>query len=74
MADDTDDKTPLLNGIYVSSIQEASLSQRSRTPSSHCHVSDDRFDYGARNRLVLVLFICILFMAIEIGGMFLVKR
>ena len=34
---------------------------------------DDKFDYGARNRLIIVLIICIIFMIIEIVGMFLSK-
>jgi hypothetical protein len=36
---------------------------------AHCHVPDDKFDYGARNRLIIVLILCIIFMIIEIIGM-----
>ncbi|UJR21740.1 hypothetical protein I4U23_024815 [Adineta vaga] len=35
-----------------------------------CHVHDDKFDYAARNRLIVVLSLCIVFMFIEtIGGL-----
>jgi len=72
MADDDESKTPLLNGTdNTSAIREESLSHRSLLRSTHCHVPDDKFDYGARNRLILVLIICILFVIIEVGGMYL---
>ena len=71
MADDTDDRTPLLdNTNNVSAIREEILVDRSITTSAHCHVPDDRFDFGSRNRLISVLLICILFMGIETAGMF----
>lgn len=70
-----DDNTPLLNGINNGHvIRKENLLQQSLSTSTHCHVPDDAFDYGARNRLVLVLFICIIFMGIEIAGMFLGYR
>ncbi|UJR27692.1 hypothetical protein I4U23_008970 [Adineta vaga] len=69
MADDGEDRTPLLLGTDNSSlVQDESFLDRSRSPSTHCHVPDDKFDYGARNRLIIVLLICIIFMLIEIVG------
>lgn len=71
MADEPQDRTPLLYGYEDRSTRrDENLSQRSLSPSTHCHVPDDTFDYGARNRLLLVLVICIIFVGIEIGGMF----
>jgi hypothetical protein len=68
---DGDEKTPLLhptgNGLVL---REEILSNQSQTLSTHCHVPDDKFDYVARNRLIVVLIICILFMVIEIAGTF----
>jgi hypothetical protein len=70
MADDGEDRTPLLNDTNTAlALGEDNLSNVLLT--SHCHVPDDKFDYGSRNRLILVLIICILFMCIEIAGMFL---
>ncbi len=69
MADDGDDRTPLLNDTnHISTIGEESLPDGLRSLSTHCHVPDDKFDLGSRNRLILVLFICILFMGIEMVG------
>ncbi|CAF3369271.1 unnamed protein product [Rotaria sp. Silwood1] len=69
MADDTEDKAPLLNGAdNTEVVRPASISNQSLLQSTHCHVPDDKFDYGARNRLILVLIICIIFMIIEIIG------
>jgi hypothetical protein len=39
------------------------------SPRAHCHVPDDKFDYSARNRLIVVLILCIVFMIVEIIGM-----
>jgi hypothetical protein len=68
---DGDEKTPLLhptsNGLVL---REEILSNQSQTLATHCHVPDDKFDYVARNRLIVVLIICILFMIIEIAGTF----
>jgi hypothetical protein len=70
MADDTEDKTPLLNNNDDRSvIRQDILTNQSLSPSTHCHVPDDSFDFGARNRLIITLIICIIFMIIEIGGM-----
>jgi len=72
MADDDEDKTPLLNGTdHTLALREETLAHQSLIRSTHCHVPDDKFDYGARNRLILVLIICILFVGIEIAGIFL---
>ncbi|CAF1310159.1 unnamed protein product [Adineta ricciae] len=38
---------------------------------SHCHVQDEAFDHSARNRLVAVLFVCSIFLIIELIGGFL---
>jgi len=70
MADNGEDTTPLLHDRdNISVIREADLSSRSLTTSTHCHIPDDKFDYGARNRLIIVLIFCIIFMIIEIVGM-----
>ena len=69
LTDDNQDRMPLLIGddhaLYTA---EDPTSDRSRTASSHCHVPDEKFDYTARNRLILTLIICIIFMIIEIIG------
>lgn len=69
MANDNQDRAPLLRDVeYEAADREVDLSTRSRTQSTHCHVPDNKFDYGSRNRLILVLIICIIFMGIEIAG------
>lgn len=72
MVDDDDDKAPLLNHTDHTSalLREENLANQSISSITHCHVPEERFDFGSRNRLILVLFICILFMGIEIAGMF----
>ncbi|CAF2848191.1 unnamed protein product [Rotaria sp. Silwood2] len=68
MGDDGEDKAPLLNvADNTEIIREATISNQ-LSLSTHCHVPDDKFDYGARNRLIIVLVICIIFMIIEIIG------
>ncbi|CAF1172374.1 unnamed protein product [Adineta steineri] len=73
MVDATEEHAPLLN-IIDDDLETDDLPSshniplRSRSSTSHCHVPDDKFDYGARNRLVAVLFVCIIFMVIEIIG------
>jgi hypothetical protein len=75
MADNGDDITPLLHDTdNISVIREENLSSRSLTTSTHCHIPDDKFDYGARNRLILVLIFCIIFMIIEIVGMLKIRE
>jgi hypothetical protein len=69
MANDNQDRAPLLREVeHESADREEDLSTRSRSQSTHCHVPDNKFDYGARNRLIVVLIICIVFMGIEIAG------
>ncbi|CAF0879872.1 unnamed protein product [Adineta ricciae] len=69
MADDGEDRTPLLRGTDErSAVQDETPSDRSRSPSTHCHVPEDKFDYASRNRLIIVLIICVIFMIIEIVG------
>jgi hypothetical protein len=75
MADDFEDKAPLLNiidedFIRANPVLSNDIPLRLRSSISHCHVSDEKFDYGARNRLIIVLILCIIFMIIEIIGMF----
>ena len=43
---------------------------RTRPPpvSTHCHRAEKPLDYAARNRLVVVLILCLIFMIIEIVG------
>jgi len=74
MADDDEDKdrAPLLNNTnHISTMREEILSDQSYSLSTHCHVPDAKFDFGSRNRLILVLLICVLFMGVEIVGMYL---
>lgn len=76
MASPTEERTPLLSIISNHSlIDELNSSNdiiplRSRTPTLHCHVAENPFNYSARNRLVLVLILCIIFIIIEIVGRF----
>jgi hypothetical protein len=74
MADDVEQKAPLLNIsdddlVRGEPILLNDIPCRSRSSTSHCHVPDEKFDYGARNRLIIVLILCIIFMVIEIIGM-----
>lgn len=74
MGEDAEDSRPLLsNNDHIEENRQFNASNGLSSPS-HCHVPDDKFDYGARNRLIIVLLICILFMIIEIVGMFAIKR
>lgn len=41
---------------------------RSRSLKSHCPTAEEPFDYKARNRLIVVLILCLIFMIIEIVG------
>ncbi|CAF1093323.1 unnamed protein product [Rotaria sordida] len=69
MADDGADKTPLLNDTDNTEVMtQVTIPNQSLSQSTHCHVPDNKFDYGARNRLIVVLIICIVFMIIEIIG------
>ncbi|CAF1269965.1 unnamed protein product [Adineta steineri] len=73
MGDVTEEKLPLLNIIDGDLERDNLLYSRTihlRVPSpiSHCHVPDDKFDYSTRNRLVIVLIVCIIFIIIEIIG------
>ena len=71
LADDQLDRTPLLAATSREvTMRDEDLTQQSLTQSTHCHVPDDKFDYAARNRLILVLLVCIVFMVIEIVGPF----
>ena len=74
MGDDIEVKAPLLNILTDDLDRDAlilstDIPLRPRSTSSHCHVPDDKFDYAARNRLIAVLIVCVVFMAIEIVGM-----
>ena len=70
--DDDDIKTPLLSHTNGRSpvLREETLANQSISSLTHCHVPEDKFDFGSRNRLILVLLVCIIFMGIEIAGMF----
>jgi hypothetical protein len=75
MADSFEDQAPLLNIIDDDLIRDNpvlanDIPLRLRSSTTHCHVPDDKFDYGARNRLIIVLILCVTFMVIEIIGMF----
>ena len=70
VTDADDENRPLLNGVdTTTAIRESIISSLSPLSTVHCHVPDDKFDYGARNRLFIVLVICIIFMTIEVLGM-----
>ena len=70
MADTFEDRTPLLNLHDEDFIRdENEIPLRTRSPTIHCHVPDEKFDYTGRNRLIIVLILCIIFMIIEIIGM-----
>jgi hypothetical protein len=76
MADYIEEKAPLLNIIDDDFGRDGLISSNDiplqpRLSTSHCHVPDDKFDYNARNRLIIVLILCIIFMLIEIVGMLL---
>lgn len=69
MANISDDQAPLLNLHDDLSIKdENEIPLRQRTSTIHCHVPDEHFDYAARNRLIAVLLLCLIFMIIEIIG------
>jgi hypothetical protein len=73
MAVDITDKAPLLSiidddPVRLDSILLNDIPLRPRSSTSHCHVPDEKFDYRARNRLILVLILCFIFMIIEIIG------
>ena len=75
MANATEEKTPLLSIDIHSSVGELNSSNndiplQSQIPTAHCHVPDKPFDYSARNRLVIVFILCLIFMIIEIVGRF----
>jgi hypothetical protein len=60
------EKAQLINITHNNSMTTNNGEQPSA--NSHCHVPDEKFDYGARNRLILVLILCFIFMIIEIIG------
>jgi hypothetical protein len=75
MADSFEENAALLNIADDDSIRNHpvlsdDIPLRSRTSTLHCHVPDEKVDYSARNRLIVVLCLCISFMVIEIIGMF----
>ena len=66
---DNNEREPLLSTENRNMIESnGNINMRSRSLSVHCHIPDDKFDYSARNRLIVVLIICIFFMGIEIVG------
>jgi hypothetical protein len=71
MGDTFEDRAPLLNISDDDPVLSNDIPLRTRSLSTHCHVTDEKFDYAARNRLIAVLVLCIAFMLIEIIGMYL---
>jgi hypothetical protein len=75
MADYLEDRAPLLNIIDDDLIRpnlvlSNDIPLHPRSSTVHCHVPDEKFDYTARNRLIVVFILCIGFMVVEIIGMF----
>ena len=70
MADTFEDRAPLLNINDDEPVLSNDIPLRSRLLTTHCHVPDEKFDYAARNRLIVVLVLCIGFMIVEIIGRF----
>lgn len=81
MFDNNEEKSLLLNVIESNDDQEQHirttshmlidhipLRTRPSTLTNHCHRIEKPFDYAARNRLVVVLILCLIFMIIEIIG------
>lgn len=69
MANLLEDRAPLLHLHDDESIKDDhDIPLRQRTSTIHCHVPDEHFDYVARNRLIVVLLLCVTFMIIEIIG------
>ncbi|CAF1659434.1 unnamed protein product, partial [Adineta ricciae] len=56
-------------GNHKSASNDSTINQQ--LIDSHCHVQDEAFDHSARNRLVAVLFVCSIFLIIELIGGFL---
>lgn len=74
MADDIEQQAPLLNitdddGEAGDMLSSRDIPLRPRSSTSHCHVPEEKFDSVARNRLIAVFILCIVFMVIEIVGM-----
>jgi hypothetical protein len=72
MADSFEDRAPLLNIIDDDLIRETStdIPLQPHSSPTHCHASNETIDNTARNRLIIVLILCIIFMIIEIIGTF----
>lgn len=73
MADYLEDRAPLLNIIDDDLIRpnlvlSNDIPLHPRSSTVHCHVPDEKFDYTARNRLIVVFILCIGFMVVEIIG------
>jgi len=75
MADSSREKEPLLKS-NADGLQKdhPALSNdnpfRPQSPILHCHVPDEKFDYSARNRLIIAFILSCSFMTIEIIGKF----
>jgi len=70
MESDNNENAPLINNRnHNVTLRENVFPSQSFTESTHCHVPEVKFDYGSRNRLVIVLIVCLIFMLIEIIGM-----
>lgn len=62
------EKTPLLNAAGNNSTIVNVTPPRTDSPLSHCHVPDEKFDYGARNRLLIAFLLSLVFVILEIVG------
>lgn len=73
MVDNIEEKAPLLNMMDDEIDRSPTMPMddiplRSRSLKSHCPTAEEPFDYKARNRLIVVLILCLIFMIIEIVG------
>lgn len=73
MVDNVEEKAPLLSLMDNDratnlAMTRDSIPLESRQTLSHCHVPEEEFNYQARNRLIIVLILCLIFMVIEILG------
>ncbi|CAF1191149.1 unnamed protein product [Rotaria sordida] len=73
MANIVEEKSPLIgiaNRDFVSDelVLSNNIPLQTRSSNLLCHVSDDKFDYNARNRLIIVFVLCVIFMIIELVG------
>lgn len=68
MFESNDDQQQHIRTTSHMLVDHIPLRTRPLTLTNHCHRVEKPFDYGARNRLVIVLILCLIFMIIEIIG------